>query len=758
MPFGIDITSLTDDPNKKDDASALVNQAQAITPATPPPPNPNPPANSTNNNGFVLADDPKNATAQIAQLGETGIAADISASQKNVAAMTAYTQASQSNYNTTIQAYDNLRRINRWGGENTPIAKILGFFDSDWNANVQRINVQEATEKQTQLGVQLKTQLDINEQIPALVSKMEGFAQKNFTNLVNLNQDERAQQAQVLAEQAGQRDAARLMLEKVKTQIDLSQEQRAAQDRAVANMSLEQKQVALQDAKTNPNSRFKSIGGALEKGIADEQAAEVALHNSQNAAANGDIELQQKSLSVFAHNLPTSHLAPLVEQALQKGDAMITLGQGKDAVQLPVPIAMQALNDNQKAEQSAQQTLIQDETNRLALPERVGAATVAARGMASIDPEAGANVKMLNYKAQELGPNPTFQQVQAFSQTVKAIEDRNAAIAEKFASNFQSKDAQGAVKEFGKTGTFSSTGAQAVLSDSIGNYSLQKTTKYSGAFALLNTQVATALKQSQMNSSTSLSPNMDGASIIAALNAGKKNPKLNEIRDNVLNDPTVMQGVANSVKGTITKDSLVQALVALANQKGANPTWQSILQNQGEYSSGNGSSIVIDPTKLAIYLEKQSVLSGGKVNFNQTFMNALRAVGANADQNSNSDPNYTVYDHALETTIFGGKPHSAVVGDFLNSYSRVASRAHQEMAARVNADRSGQTTSNEKRDALNDLTVIPGIGPVTENSALYPTDNMMRKSVSDVTDQNTPSATGIGSLTVQELKSLYGGR
>lgn len=672
--------------------------------------------------------DAQSGANQVATFAVAGLNASEDAAVKNNAVLQSVQAAQDKNYAAIIEANQNLHKINSMP---KGIVKILGMFDDSWNASNQALNVEAANTTQEHVVNQAKTIMQINNTIPDLIEKQTGIARELSTNQLAVD-------ANSLQHQAAARDAQRLRMESIKTSIDMSQEQRAATEFKIGAMGVEDTNAAIAKIKADPNSPNRNMLGMLEEHAAKTGTAIAAFQAAQTAAAKGNREEENAQMQTFTDNLPVSQLVGPAQQAMASGASTVTFGQGKNTIQIPLPTVLRSMQANQKLDADSHAMLAQQAATDGAIAQRTQTISSGATALASIDPRAKNVVDMLGHASKALAAAPTYGNILQYNAVLDNSEKQIKDIATTFSKNFGTKEAQAGVVQFGETGKFNRTSGQAVLADSIGNSSLGNTTKYAPAFQVLNQAVAKQLAAAQVQGGAGITGQvgtMDSADLMAMLSSSKSNPKLAQIKDNVINDGTTMNAVRDVMKSTLQKDALDTALNNLAHSKNASPLWQNLISHQDQIMSQVApGKFAYDPNKMAQVFENASVMTHGKVNYGGAFISALRTYGSQADAIAGSDSRYTIYDHALEASAFGDKPHSAIVSDWAGRFSRVVEKAHTEMQARIQQDVSGKTQAQATSEAA--LNSNRGV---------------------DLPDPaKVPSATGTG-LTAQQIKSLYGG-
>lgn len=676
-----------------------------------------------------MPQNPQDALNQVATFAVAGLSASADAAVKNKAVLDGVQKAQDTNYAALLEANKNLHKINAMP---KGISHILGMFDDSWNASNQALNVEAANITQQHVVSQAQTMIQNNNTLGDLIEKQAGVAEK-------LQSGELAVDANSMEHTKLQQAAIGLKMESIRTSIAMSAEARAKAEFAVSGMGLDDTNSMIARIKANPKDPNRPMLGMLEEHATKVPLAIAALQSAQTAAAKGNREEEQAGYQTFTDNLGVPQLQGPIEAAMNSGSSTVTFGSGKNTIQIPLGIAIRSYQGQQKLETDARSRLAQESAENNDIFGRTNRQAAAATALSSIDPRAKNVLTMLNQGATALQKNHSYENVLNF----KAIQDNNEPllkdIASNFAKTFESKPAQAAIEQFGVTGKFDQNGAGAVLGDAIGNPALANTTKYGAAFNIMNQAVAKQLAAAQVQGGSGLTGQvgtMDQADLAAMLAQGKSNPKLAQIKENVLSDPTTMNSVKDTIKSSMQKDALESAITNLSRSKNASPVWQNLIDRTDQIMKPDGKgNYTYDLGKLAEQLERATVMTHGKVNYSGAFLSALRQHGSQIDALSGSDPRTTWADQAIIARVFGDKPNAAVAGDLANTFGAAASRAHAEMQKRVELDVSGKTQAQAVDTAARE-SQYGGLKGLPDPAKV-------------------PSATGIG--YAQNIKSLYGG-
>lgn len=678
---------------------------------------------------LVMPKDPESALAQVGAFDVAGLNASVNTAEKNNAVLGALQAAQDSNFNTILDSNQKLQRINSMGGPKSPIVKIMQLFDSGWNSSNLALNIEAANVRTQQAVDKAKTQMEINNTLPTLIESQAKIARELQTGQLNVL-DYRMKQ------DAAARDAQRVKMEAIKTSIDMSQEQRAKAEFTISSMGMEDKQQLATYLGSHPNDPRRGMLGLIQESMFKEGNAEASLRSAQDAASKGDIDAANYHMQNVANNLPSTQLAVGVQQALKTGSAVVSFGQGKDQINIPLHMAMSSMQSNQQTETAARQQLAQEAADEHDIQRKSASLSTSATALATMDPRAKGVLEMQNSMAQRLAADPSYENILQYNAQINNGQETLNQIAADQAKTFNSKEAQAGFLQFAKTGQYSRTGGQAVVTDIAGQPSLSRTTKYAPAFSIINQAVATQLKQAQAMGGAGAAVPVSGTLEANQIFLGQeKNPKLTAIRENVMNDPVVLNQAGEVIKAVQQKDALFSAIQNLSKTKNASPVWRNLIDHPDELMDQTADGkVIVNPNKLIAHLEGATVMTQGKVDYGAALMSALRAYGAKADMVAGNDPRYTPYDHALESAIFGEKPHAAIVSDFVSKLGLVQRKAHSEMQDRIKQDVSGQTQFN--------ANIINGA--------------MGGAKVDPADPRTVPSATGTG-LTAAQIKALYGG-
>lgn len=634
-------------------------------------------------------------------------------------------------YDSTMASYDNLKKIERW--QPTGLPSILGLFDSDWNQKYQSINMQSNQVSAQQIADRATTMKNINNQVPALLKLSGDMATEAF----NVYKDQR---------QLNQQDQD-ITLRSIQTKIQMEQEGRTEVVNAVDRLSLQQKQAALAQAQQG-KGQFVGAEGLLTDGIHKEQSAELSLAQLRTAVQSGNDDLASKELDRFTSYLPVSQLQPAVDNAIKNNQAVISMPTDKkgNMIHIPLPVAQKALAANLQQETQLRTQVATQYATDNQIPQKINEVTATAAALSLADPRAGHELTIIGNQLKGLDYKD-MNSVRMGGEALSASQARLKQIADDVSKTYQTPEAQQAIKNYAATGgNFTDQGGKAVVADTVGNYGATNTMRYKAAMDVVNQQVAAkiAAKQSggmQFRSSgNGTTPgNLDQTTIMALLSQNKAAIKDSDIVNQVLGDPTTNAQVIAQIKNTVKPQALITVIQSLAADKGASPIWATLLQNPANMSA-NGA---IDQRTLSQFLERQSVSTGYKVNYNNALLARMQKYGSRADEMAAHDPSYTIADRALETSVFGAKPQSSIVGDLYNEMKVLGQSAHAEMQQRIQSDVSGQTA----REASQQNT------PASQGLAF----NDLPSSFPAATPKaGIPSATGLP-LTDADIRSLFQG-
>jgi hypothetical protein len=417
--------------------------------------------------------------------------------------------------------------------------------------------------------------------------------------------------------------------------------------------------------------------------------------------------------------------------------------------------SMQTVQANEQKAQDQLAGKMAEDTN---IGQRTSSLANSAGAMAQMDPRAGGVMAVVKNSVGQLQKNSSPEQLSMHEAVIKQQEAKMKEIAADVAKQFRSPEAQAAVQKFAASGKFDRVGAQAIVTDTIGNQANYRTSLYAPAFASIGRAVAGKLQQSNFGGAGIIGNGtsdieMDAATSMQLMLNAQKNPNLQHIKEAVMSDPAALKEAATIITTQVSKDTLTQAIASLARSKNASPVWAELARNDGavlvsptgEKGPDGKDKYQLDPNKIADHLEQMKVMTGGKVDYPAALLTAMRAEAAQADQTAGMDPRRTLSDKALENAIFGESSHAAIAGDFVNKLSKAIDAKHNEMQARIKKDVSGQTVEQAQFDqAIREHTPYGPAAPI--GGKIPPFDPAKVK-----------SATGTN-LTAQQMSSLYGGQ
>lgn len=683
--------------------------------------------------------------------------AELDASQKALVANTQVDQNASKQISTytqrSLDAFTNIQKAQQLpGGVSGKLTKIFGLFDSDYNVDFQKTEVEKS-----QLNAKLvsDTATAIKEQnnaLPAILGKVADAANTVFQAQRDTNQ--LAINAETLKDKEFNTKLAAARLG-----IDMSQERRAQADFLIKSTPMAQLAAALPAANAG-KGKFAGLGGLIEEHLTSEEIAQTSLQSAQLALKKGDREDYNNSMADFVSKVPVDLTQQMLQKAQASGAPVVSFptGQkgpdGKDVTtDIPINIVQQGITQNLKTQTDVNTALAAQLSEEHDLVPTITNLSNTANAFAGVDPQA---TQIMTQLASVLH-NTDMKNPQAVNQTgllVKGLQTKMDAVVKLQADKYVTSDAKAAIISYGKSAKFDSVGGTAVAAASVGIPSVNTHSLYKDAWTLYSTEVA---KQIKAEHNTGFAPAMaagdTNAEVMQTLatsmmqqNQGRE--KISNIAQNVIADPVKAKAIGAKITSAAQSKILNDVMLGLGTGKTGNPVFKDLYDHSEQIVDKNNQ---LDFGLVMDKLEAATVRSGGKINYASAFLKGVQNYGANAENNSSSDPSYTMQDHALEAAIFGANPYRAISADIYRRTSAAAVKAHQEMQARIQSDLSGKT----QNDAI--LHADPFFEP-------YPADKLPDGTIkpevilkrTGVNLQAVPSATGTG-MTVMQIKQLYGG-
>lgn len=660
----------------------------------------------------------------------------------------------------TVKNYDNLKTIERFpGGEKSGLIKILGMFDSDYSPGYQRTNIEENTVKAAAIAERAKTQAAIAVAIPDmydLVAATSDKLGKDTQTLANFHLEQYKVHQDDLKIGIERQNAASQRMQALAT---VDRNQREATQFKIQSMHPADLNAAIQDANTNPKSPWRNLAGALQEEQYKQADVITNLHILKTSAAKGDMELADQAGVQIIRDTPIQAALALRAQAQKEGKGYITIGKGADAVNIPLDTVDKGIHTGLALENQTYADAATEEIDRQQLPQKAANLASTASSFANDIPGAGQILTNMHQSMQQVRNKPSLPAIKILGSMFDQNQARLASMAKDYAKQFSSKAAQDAVESVGSGRALSPEGAQAIAAETVGNWSATRkgSSIYPEAWGVYNQALAAQVAKSQIGMMGTGDSVMDGAAgVMALLNKG--DPKIASLRLQVMNDDGNNKRAAAAVAGSIKQDAQIAALQELSKQKGASPVWHQLLTD----------SSIRKPEDIINRLEEQRVMAGGKVDYTNAYLNAIRGYGVNADAITASDPRKALRDRSLEIKLFGRAPHSAVVSDLYQQLRGVAADTRSKLTDAVRRDLAGQTTLDTGKGSV--LGSIPGVmfGDTSGFSGAVPAaveglsavPGALFGNVGDIglkKGPNTaPSATGLP-LTQHDIRTLYGG-
>lgn len=636
------------------------------------------------------------------------------------------TSALTSITNESLATYKNIEIAARLpGGPSGKLAQIVGLFDSDYNINVQKLHIEENQLRAQNITANAEALKAKNNALPVLMGKVTEAQQAAFgaqKDLITLGNQ-----------------ALETRIKGVQLEIDLG---RAAREKAMFPIQ--------------------------------EAAAEVALHTARTAAAQGDRDAYNNSMIDFVSHLPTDFVKNKLLEAQQTGAPMVdfTVGMDKKTKQpivqsVPFNLVNEGLIKSSDLETKANTYVAADISQRTQLVPKIQGIMSTAQVMTSLDPRAAQVLQQTGSIASALNPKDPNN----VRQVATLIDQQNAQlqqIAKDVSDKFSTKEAKAAVLHYAQpgVGVFDATGGSAVVADSVGTPAFSMNGVYKTPMTTLNTMLAGAIARQGLLGGGTGDPNnaTDAQSMIAALMSKPTGrSSLSNLTSQILADPNNQKVLARQMQAVIYTGTVNKVIDHLKHQKDAPQLWNEIDQHPELVMSNlpikdaNGQPVKdkkgnvltapsLDYQKLFQTFEKHTVFNGNKVNYAESFLGAVKAYAATADDNTKNDPRYVITDHALEGAIFNGHAASATLGDLYWNLRQQAQLAHQAMAERIRKDITGET----QRAVAEQGHSVSGVS--TDKPVLFGGFSSDKR-INELA-QNAPSATDTG-LTAEQVKQLF---
>lgn len=655
-------------------------------------------------------------------------AAEIEAA-KNNAAIIASTRQQQDVLDADIlEAYSNKSRIARYGGENSGLVAVMGLFDKTMNPNVQNTRIMTSNLKSQQAIKRAETQMQINNNLPAILGKEAELATQTF----NLYKDTAS--LYQTARSLDQKDIE-LKISGVRLNMEVDEATRKAVEFKLRSMSGPQKQQALKMARAGKGEWVPYVG-FLEHEMEVDEKNDLDLRNLRASVAKGEQETADASLKRILDRMSPELLSGLVDHGLQTKQGMLEIPMGKGPpIQIPMQMAMTSLIEQQERLPKIQSVIVAQSAQTIQ-DDTVALATSLASLAGSV-PAAGRDLALLS-RSREQTDMTNWSQLQQFKAVTELVKKNVAEHAKTAASVYKTAEAKAGIVQYVTNGAFSPEGAEAVVNSTAGNAAASTRAYYSSAYQILNTKIAeTAAKQR-----ISGMPSFDGSNtdaLVAMATMGRVAPeKLEEIKNQMMADPTIQSSMANAVKGKLGDDAVVLSLRKLESAADANPVWNDVLSHPDVWRDKEGNN---SPEMLLHYLMKRTIEIGGKFDLSTLFIDSVNE--QSVDQSSLgtlSDPKFTMADRALEAQLFGADPRNSLLGELVTRLRKSSAAIAQTMREQLGNDLSGKT----RQKAIFDAGVAAGMGDVPM------TDPGIQQML-----QNTPSSTG-ANVTVDRIGRMYG--
>lgn len=680
--------------------------------------------------------------AKIAELdaSQKALIANTQVDQNTSKAVAGYTQQ-------TLDAFTNIQKAEQLpGGVGGKLSKIFGLFDRDYNVDLQKTAVEE---NQLRAKLVSDTAAAIKEQnnaLPTILGKIAEGANAVFQAQRDANQLALNKQTLTDRQMQTKIEAARLG-------IDMSQERRAAAEFKIKSMTTAQLTAALPQAQAGKGP-LAGLGGLIEDHLTSELSAQTSLETAQLALKKGNRQEYEDASANFVSHIPVDLTKQLYDKAMAAGAPLVSFPTGKDkdgnvtTTDVPIDIVQKGMTLNLETQTKTNAALAADISEKNDLMPTITNLSNTAAAFAGVDPQATSIMTQLASVLHNTDvKNP--QAVSQLSILVKGFQTKMDAVVKQQADKYVTSDAKAAIISYGKNAKFDAVGGTAVAAATVGVPSVNTHSLYKDAWTEYSTLVATQVKAEHNSSSAALGAadtNADAMQILATMtqqNQGRE--RLSTIAQNVLADPAKAKSIGLKINQAAQSKIFNDVFLGLGSGKAGNPVFKDMYDHSEQIVNKNNQ---IDFGLMMDKLEAATVRSGGKINYAAAFLKGTQNYGANAENNSTSDPSYTMQDHALEASIYGANPYRAISADIYRRSAAAAAKAHKEMQQRINDDISGKT----KRDAI--MRADPFFEP-QPGMGWNDTDAILKHT--GVNLATVPSATGTG-LTADQVAQMYGGK
>lgn len=639
--------------------------------------------------------------------------------QKNTQLQTDYITRENARTEATIQSYDNVVKASKLPGN---LSKIIGIFDSSYNMNSQKAQIEANSVKGQADAARTKTLMEINQQAPALEQTKADLAEQGY----------KYQMAGVqLASQLTQLDQGtiELKIHAAELGIKLRQDDRDKIKFALDSMTAPQAGALLKQAKSG-KGEWVGKEGFLENKIDEETKSDLAISSLRRAERRGNADEIEEAQKRAAALIPSTTATQMVQTALQKQDPFITFPGG---AKLPTMIVAAAANKSQEAEAAILNHAMAN--TAFEVQNKMATTMTKLATLASADPRAGREYGVIAAARQNFDPsNPESLRNMGLllDQSGKNADE----IVKTAASTFKSPEAKAAIQQLATTGQPSVEGANAVVEESIGLPG-QALSKYKEAWDVANQEIVQRLNQAR------LAPDFkDEKMAMNWMMMNKDRVQVSQIIKETLADTTVQSKMGAAVSSKLELGTIKATLSQLSQGSAPSGIFSQALTKYigGEFNDEKGH---LSYDLMQDYLEQNTVLTKGTVDYNQTLVDALRKRAADA-VTGDDDPEKTIRDRFLETALYGtGAHHTLLEGLAARIYdNKIKVRAEKQK--QLDADKSGATQNQAAQNMLRGMPQVPD-----DPNAVVGMMNLARK--------NAPSA-AVRGKSADDMKQIYLGQ
>ena len=571
--------------------------------------------------------------------------------------------------------HNNIRRISRLP---EGVARTLGFFDGDFNIDVQKTRLSQTTSRYEKMHTRTVLQQSLaSQRLKFFQTIAEQTRQSVDTNL-------RIRSAE---------------LENARHRLAMQSEERKQFELRVAGMSTDQLIAARQDA-VQGKGPYANFVGLLDDEIRKDQAAEIQLSQAALDLQNGRRESSDRATIDALSVQSPFQLEALADQARKNGGTL-DMETENGALLITMNHITQALQKSTDNEKNIAASIASvdikpqiDEAQSLAdRMDRLGKFGVSVQNSDALDNL----VTIADDPESILNPSVLLESKANLEAASKQVDDAISDLAE----TYEDKDTQAAIKSYLTHGEFGSPqAARKVTEEFIATPGAIEASRFSSAYKTLGASVARKLDPINFGN---VSDNDDVNIMDMVRMTQSTKESLGSAIEKTLADPAVAASARGSIQNKVVSEILDGAVGLLSNPTDQNPTPAPIWQEFNRAMKNGTFNVTNERTgqeQLSVssmfnWLHRNSLTAEGQVlPIAENFRDALEASSSKTMSFYNDTSAMPVEDAALLQTLYGRSGLNDLATATVSTARQAFVQSQKQHQAALEQDLSGTTNKD----------------------------------------------------------------